>query len=111
MLTNGATGLSAAEINALPKLEIICAIGVVDGEPEVPEAMTTLGNLIITPHIGGRAPKAVQATAALVIENLRAAPAIHALTKTSGRSRAGYSLRNSAGSARQNTARPKPHTA
>ncbi len=48
------------------------AIDVVDGEPEVPEAMRALSNLIITPHIAGRSPEAVLATAALVVENLRA---------------------------------------
>lgn len=48
------------------------ALDVVDGEPEVPMEMRGLANLVITPHLGGRAPEAVQATAALLIENLRA---------------------------------------
>ncbi|MEI6158536.1 MAG: 2-hydroxyacid dehydrogenase [Roseococcus sp.] len=48
------------------------AIDVVDGEPEVPEAMRTFSNLIITPHIAGRSPEAVLATATLVVTNLQA---------------------------------------
>ncbi len=48
------------------------AIDVVDGEPEVPEAMRALPNLIITPHIAGRSPESILATASLVVENLRA---------------------------------------
>jgi lactate dehydrogenase-like 2-hydroxyacid dehydrogenase len=48
------------------------AIDVVDGEPEVPQAMRELPNLIITPHIAGRSPEAVLATATLLVENLQA---------------------------------------
>lgn len=48
------------------------AIDVVDGEPEVPEALRALPNLIITPHIAGRSPEAILATAALVVANLQA---------------------------------------
>jgi len=48
------------------------AIDVVDGEPEVPEAMRALPNLIITPHIAGRSPEAVLATATLLVANLQA---------------------------------------
>lgn len=63
----------AALIAALGERRIAgAALDVVDGEPVVPPEFATLGNVIITPHIGGRAPEAVQATAALVIGNLRA---------------------------------------
>lgn len=48
------------------------AIDVVDGEPEVPDAMRALPNLIITPHIAGRSPEAILATASLVVANLQA---------------------------------------
>lgn len=48
------------------------AIDVVDGEPEVPEAMRGLPNLIITPHIAGRSPESILATASLVVANLQA---------------------------------------
>ncbi|TCH97941.1 2-hydroxyacid dehydrogenase [Roseococcus sp. SYP-B2431] len=48
------------------------AIDVVDGEPEVPPALAALRNIIITPHIGGRSPEAMMATASLVAANLTA---------------------------------------
>ncbi|UPY36194.1 2-hydroxyacid dehydrogenase [Sediminicoccus sp. KRV36] len=48
------------------------ALDVVDGEPVVPAEMLDLPNLIITPHIAGRSPEAVLATATLVVANLRA---------------------------------------
>lgn len=63
----------AALIAALREGRIAgAALDVVDGEPVVPPAMLTLPNLIITPHIAGRSPEAILATAALVVENLRA---------------------------------------
>ena len=48
------------------------ALDVVDGEPVVPAQMRGLPNLIITPHVAGRSPEAVLATAALVVANLQA---------------------------------------
>ncbi|WP_421993353.1 2-hydroxyacid dehydrogenase [Roseococcus sp.] len=48
------------------------AIDVVDGEPEVPPALAAAPNLIITPHIAGRSPEAMMATATLVAANLNA---------------------------------------
>ena len=48
------------------------ALDVVDGEPEVPASMRALPNLIITPHIAGRSPEAVLATARLLVANLQA---------------------------------------
>lgn len=48
------------------------ALDVVDGEPEVPPALAALGNVILTPHIAGRSPEALQATAAQVAANLTA---------------------------------------
>jgi lactate dehydrogenase-like 2-hydroxyacid dehydrogenase len=48
------------------------AIDVVDGEPEVPPALAAAPNLIITPHIAGRSPEAMMATASLVAANLKA---------------------------------------
>ncbi len=63
----------AALIAALQKGRIAgAAIDVVDGEPEVPEAMRNLSNLIVTPHIAGRSPEAILATASLVVANLQA---------------------------------------
>lgn len=63
----------AALIEALRENRIAgAAIDVVDGEPEVPDAMRALPNLIITPHIAGRSPEAILATASLVVANLQA---------------------------------------
>lgn len=63
----------AALIEALRENRIAgAAIDVVDGEPEVPEAMRALSNLIITPHIAGRSPESILATASLVVANLQA---------------------------------------
>ena len=63
----------AALVAALEEGRIAgAALDVVDGEPLVPEAMRALPNLILTPHIAGRSPEAVLATAALVVANLQA---------------------------------------
>ncbi|WPB86197.1 2-hydroxyacid dehydrogenase [Sediminicoccus rosea] len=63
----------AALIAALSESRIAgAAIDVVDGEPEVPDAMRALSNLIITPHIAGRSPESILATASLVVANLQA---------------------------------------
>jgi len=48
------------------------ALDVVDGEPQVPPELAATPNLILTPHIAGRSPEAIAASAALVVENLRA---------------------------------------
>lgn len=48
------------------------AVDVVDGEPEVPAALAAAPNLLITPHIAGRSPEAMMATANLVVANLLA---------------------------------------
>lgn len=48
------------------------ALDVVEGEPNVPRELAEISNVIITPHIAGRSPEAVQATVRLVLENLLA---------------------------------------
>ncbi|WP_424811426.1 2-hydroxyacid dehydrogenase [Roseococcus sp. YIM B11640] len=48
------------------------ALDVVDGEPEVPASLLEAPNLVITPHIAGRSPEAMMATANLLIANLDA---------------------------------------
>ncbi|GLK86805.1 2-hydroxyacid dehydrogenase [Ancylobacter defluvii] len=48
------------------------ALDVVEGEPDVPPELIALDNVVLTPHIAGRAPEAVQATLGLVIDNLQA---------------------------------------
>ena len=64
---------TAALVEALNRGVIAgAALDVVDGEPHIPPALAACPNLIITPHIAGRSPEAIAATAALVVENLRA---------------------------------------
>jgi D-3-phosphoglycerate dehydrogenase / 2-oxoglutarate reductase len=48
------------------------ALDVIDGEPEVPQALRDLPNVVLTPHMAGRSPEAVHATITLVLSNLEA---------------------------------------
>jgi lactate dehydrogenase-like 2-hydroxyacid dehydrogenase len=48
------------------------ALDVIEGEPAVPEALRALGNVVLSPHMGGRSPESVQATITLVLQNLEA---------------------------------------
>jgi lactate dehydrogenase-like 2-hydroxyacid dehydrogenase len=47
-------------------------LDVIDGEPAVPDAFQELDRLVLSPHIGGASPEAVQATIRLVRANLDA---------------------------------------
>ena len=47
-------------------------LDVVDGEPQVPQALLKLGNVVLTPHSAGRSPEAVAATVALFLKNATA---------------------------------------
>ena len=48
------------------------ALDVIDGEPDVPQALRDLPNVLITPHVAGRSPESVSATMTLVLKNLAA---------------------------------------
>jgi lactate dehydrogenase-like 2-hydroxyacid dehydrogenase len=48
------------------------ALDVVDGEPEVPEALLTAPNLVMTPHIGGAANESRTLAGIRVSDNLKA---------------------------------------
>ncbi len=48
------------------------ALDVIDGEPHVPDDLRALPNVVLTPHMAGRSPEAVQATITLVLSNLEA---------------------------------------
>ncbi|MCB4769534.1 2-hydroxyacid dehydrogenase [Ancylobacter sp. Lp-2] len=48
------------------------ALDVVEGEPDIPPELLELDNIVLTPHIAGRAPEAARATLSLVIDNLQA---------------------------------------
>lgn len=62
-----------ALIAALAEKRIAGAgLDVVDGEPQVPEALKQLDNVVLTPHSAGRSPEAVAATVALFLQNATA---------------------------------------
>lgn len=48
------------------------ALDVFDDEPAVPDALKTLGNTVLTPHVAGQSPEAARDTVALVLSNLQA---------------------------------------
>ena len=48
------------------------ALDVFDDEPQVPDALKILNNVVLTPHVAGLSPEATQATVHLVAENLLA---------------------------------------
>ncbi len=47
-------------------------LDVFEDEPLVPDPLKTLGNVVMTPHVAGQSPDAVEATVQLVVDNLRA---------------------------------------
>lgn len=48
------------------------ALDVFENEPQVPEALRALPNVVLTPHVAGLSPEAVRATVELVTQNLLA---------------------------------------
>lgn len=62
-----------ALIDALRNNRIAGAgLDVVEGEPDVPEAFSTLGNLVLSPHVGGFSPEAIRNMIHRVRDNLDA---------------------------------------
>ena len=47
-------------------------LDVFDAEPEVPQALKALDNVVLTPHVAGQTPEAARDTVALVLRNLQA---------------------------------------
>ncbi|MNZ70649.1 putative 2-hydroxyacid dehydrogenase [compost metagenome] len=65
--------VTADLISALEQRRIAgAALDVFDAEPQVPDALKTLANVILTPHVAGLSPEATQATVELVGQNLLA---------------------------------------
>ncbi|WPN44986.1 MULTISPECIES: 2-hydroxyacid dehydrogenase [unclassified Pseudomonas] len=65
--------VTADLITALEQRRIAgAALDVFDEEPQVPDALKTLTNVILTPHVAGLSPEATQATVELVGKNLTA---------------------------------------
>jgi lactate dehydrogenase-like 2-hydroxyacid dehydrogenase len=48
------------------------ALDVFDDEPQVPDALKTLNNVVLTPHVAGLSPEASRGTVQLVADNLLA---------------------------------------
>lgn len=48
------------------------ALDVFDDEPNVPDALKALPNVVLTPHVAGQSPEAARDTVALVLKNLQA---------------------------------------
>lgn len=62
-----------ALIQALQQQRIAgAALDVFDDEPQVPDALKTLNNVILTPHVAGLSPEASRGTVQLVADNLLA---------------------------------------
>ena len=58
-------------ISALEQRRIAgAALDVFDAEPKVPDALKTLNNVILTPHVAGLSPEATQGTVEMVGKNL-----------------------------------------
>lgn len=79
-IARGSVVDTAALIEALASKRIAgAALDVVDGEPTIPESFRTLDNLLLTPHISGRSPEALQAQLRMFEENVVALQAGHPL--------------------------------
>lgn len=72
-IARGSVVDTQALIEALAERRIAGAgLDVVDGEPDVPQALIELDNVVLTPHSAGRSPEAVHATVALFLDNATA---------------------------------------
>jgi len=72
-IARGSVVDTSALIEALTQHRIAgAALDVIEGEPQVPAALLQLDNVIMTPHVAGRSPEAVEATVRLVLDNLHA---------------------------------------
>ncbi|MDB6050276.1 MAG: D-3-phosphoglycerate dehydrogenase [Pseudomonas sp.] len=69
-----ASVISTADlIDALQHQRIAgAALDVFDDEPQVPDALKALSNVVLTPHVAGLSPQASQGTVQLVADNLLA---------------------------------------
>ena len=64
---------TTALIDALGNGQIAgAALDVFEGEPAVPEALRSLPNVVLTPHVAGRSPESLENTISLVLRNLAA---------------------------------------
>ena len=64
---------TAALVDALQSKRIAGAgLDVIEGEPSVPPELLRLDNVIVTPHLAGRAPEGRAAATAMILETLNA---------------------------------------
>jgi lactate dehydrogenase-like 2-hydroxyacid dehydrogenase len=72
-IARGSVVDTAALIKALASGSLASAgLDVYEGEPKAPDDLLALPNVVLTPHIAGRSPEAMQASVDKVIENLQA---------------------------------------
>lgn len=79
VLTRGPLGLTAAEIDALPKLQIICVIGAGYEQVDLPAAAAR--GITVTNGAGANAPAVADHTLALLLALLRDIPCADASTR------------------------------
>lgn len=79
VLTRGPLGLTAAEIDALPKLQIICVIGAGYEQVDLPAAAAR--GITVTNGAGANAPAVADHTLALLLALLRDIPRADASTR------------------------------
>jgi lactate dehydrogenase-like 2-hydroxyacid dehydrogenase len=74
-LVNIARGslVDTAALSIALRTDVIAGAGldVYEGEPRPPAALLDLDNVVLTPHVGGRSPEAVNASFTLFIDNAR----------------------------------------
>lgn len=64
---------TGALVKALEQGRIAAAaLDVLESEPEIPEALRRLDNLIVTPHVAGKSPTSVRAITQAALDNLAA---------------------------------------
>ncbi|WP_454674191.1 2-hydroxyacid dehydrogenase [Achromobacter pestifer] len=72
-IARGSVVDTSALIAALTEKRIAGAgLDVVDGEPQIPDALKPLTNVVLTPHSAGRSPEAIAAIVALFLQNATA---------------------------------------
>lgn len=72
-ISRGSVVATADLISALEQRRIAgAALDVFDHEPEVPDALKNLSNVVLTPHVAGLSPEATRDTVEMVGQNLTA---------------------------------------
>ena len=64
--------INIARASVVDTQALVEALDVFDDEPQVPDALKVLSNVVLTPHVAGQSPQAAQDTVQLVLDNLEA---------------------------------------